>query len=725
LGHQPGSTGTATITGPGSRWTSNYSLNVGYSGAGQLRVEAGGQVSTPVGYLGANPGSTVTATITGPGSTWTASKELYVGNSGSGALTVEDGGHVSSETLYASLGDLHGNGTIAATIGAVLDADLQFNAAHPAQDVLEFGEGGTLTVTAGGGYLGAGFKGLGSLTISEGVAVSGTAGYLGHNAGSTGTATITDPGSRWAISHSFLVGYSGSGALQVKAGGQVSNIYGYLGFADGSMGTATITGAGSKWANSDELYVGRAGSGSLHVEAGGQVNNTTGYLGYNAGTTGSATITGPGSKWTNVTELYVGRDGSGSLTVEDGGHVSAGTLYASLGDLHGDGTIESTRGAVLDADLQFNAASPVQAAVGFGAGGILTVTAAGGSLGAGYKGLGSLTVSEGAAVSSSFGYLGYNTGSTGTATITGAGSKWTNSTGLYVGNSGSGALRVEAGGQVSNSTNYLGFNSDSTGTATITGAGSKWANSTLYVGNSGNGQLRVGAGGLVSGSTSYMGYNGGSAGEATIIGAEAKWTNSGNLFVGRTGSGALTVAAGGLVSVRGRLTIDSNGGGESFVNISSGGMLALWGDADDSLTQFLGLVAGTDAIRYWSAGLAEWAPLTAATLGVDYTLQYQNAGDLTGYTLLTVLAPGPPGDFNFDGQVDGADLLAWQRGDSPTPGSSADLATWRASYGLGATTPAAAAVPEPEALALVGLAAANALLRRRSPRGRSRSRTMG
>jgi hypothetical protein len=75
-----------------------------------------------------------------------------------------------------------------------------------------------------------------------------------------------------------------------------------------------------------------------------------------------------------------------------------------------------------------------------------------------------------------------------------------------------------------------------------------------------------------------------------------------------------------------------------------------------------------------------------------------------------------PGDFNYDNRVDGADLLAWQRGDSPTPLSPDDLATWRANFGLVATTPATTAVPEPGACALAGLALASLLLTHRSPR---------
>ena len=38
-------------------------------------------------------------------------------------------------------------------------------------------------------------------------------------------------------------------------------------------------------------------------------------------------------------------------------------------------------------------------------------------------------------------------------------------------------------------------------------------------------------------------------------------------------------------------------------------------------------------------------------------------------------------DFDLNGEVNGADFLAWQRGDSPYPLSQADLAIWEENYG--------------------------------------------
>ena len=104
----------------------------------------------------------------------------------------------------------------------------------------------------------------------------------------------------------------------------------------------------------------------------------------------------------------------------------------------------------------------------------------------------------------------------------------------------------------------------------------------------------------------------------------------------------MNITDGGLVSVRRSLTIDHNGDGDSFVNMSSGGMLALKGNADNSLTAFLGLINGSDAIRYWDDSISDWDNITNATYGDDYTLEYLSTGNLAGYTMLTVTAVPEP-----------------------------------------------------------------------------------
>ncbi len=66
---------------------------------------------------------------------------------------------------------------------------------------------------------------------------------------------------------------------------------------------------------------------------------------------------------------------------------------------------------------------------------------------------------------------------------------------------------------------------------------------------------------------------------------------------------------------------------------------------------------------------------------------------------------GQPGDFDNDGDVDGADFLAWQRGDSPNPFTTGDLENWQDNYGMGGGLAAATAVPELRSVQLCLLAA--------------------
>ena len=67
-----------------------------------------------------------------------------------------------------------------------------------------------------------------------------------------------------------------------------------------------------------------------------------------------------------------------------------------------------------------------------------------------------------------------------------------------------------------------------------------------------------------------------------------------------------------------------------------------------------------------------------------------------------------PGDFDLDYDVDGADVLLWQRGGSPNPLSGSDLTKWTTNFGtiIPPATTAATTIPEPNTgiLLLLGLA---------------------
>ena len=451
------------------------------------------------------------------------------------------------------------------------------------------------------------------------------------------------------------------------------------------------------WFVGGRLSVGRAPAffGRMTVDGGSDVDDTEGSIGGNGG----VTIKGLGSSWTNSGSLYVGEYGSGTLTVQQGGSVS--NSYGRIGYESGsDGTV------TIDGGSSWTNSS---------------------GLYVGYKGSGELTVQNDGSVSNTDGYVGYH-GCYSTGTVTVDGSSWSNSEDLYVGWRGDGALTVKNSGSVSNTYGYIGYYSGELthGTGIVTVDDSSWTDrAELSVGHYGSGTLVVRNGGSVSNTTgkigwsSYYGY--GPDGTVTVDGTDSSWTNSEDLYVGYHGPGTLTITDGGLVSVAETLTIDSLAHDDSFINMSTGGMLALYGEADDSLTAFLNLISGTDAINYWDTTISDWDDITGATRDIDYTLDYIDdvSKALYGYTLLTVETVSTfTADFDFDGDVDGSDFLAWQRGGSPRPSSAGDLGLWEDQFGTIEAPSMSTAVPEPDSLVLL-LAAAIFGLRAKGQSNRS------
>jgi T5SS/PEP-CTERM-associated repeat protein len=136
----------------------------------------------------------------------------------------------------------------------------------------------------------------------------------------------------------------------------------------------------------------------------------------------------------------------------------------------------------------------------------------------------------------------------------------------------------------------------------VKGDGSEWANTNmLNIGYNGNGKLGVSGGGMASCGFSYIGYSTGSTGLVTVDGTDSTWT------------------------------ID----GDGFINMASGGVLAVNGWNGGTPGGFLEIVRGANAIRYWNHAAGEWVGIFTATHGRQYTLT-QGTGDLAGYTLLTV-----------------------------------------------------------------------------------------
>ena len=76
---------------------------------------------------------------------------------------------------------------------------------------------------------------------------------------------------------------------------------------------------------------------------------------------------------------------------------------------------------------------------------------------------------------------------------------------------------------------------------------------------------------------------------------------------------------------------------------------------------------------------------------------YNRALSPSEIATLAMSTTSKPGDFDGDGDVDGADFLVWQRGLGTTH-DAGDLADWRANFG---SVPSIGVVPEPSAAALM------------------------
>jgi len=638
--------GSGAVTVDGAALSCTSGLTVGRYGTAELLVTGGGAVHSAHCYIGKWSGSAGTVTVNGAGSTWTNTGMLRLGEQGNGALRITAGGavtihkdiligggagtiHLDGGTLTTGgfLGrfdDLSGTGTLH-THGLVTDDDLVFDATHgPSQSfVIDDNPGQNITVhleVDGGGTLGAGFSSAGTMIVSDGIAVASTAGYIGYKEGAVGSATVAGPGSTWT-SGDLRVGYRGSGTLKVSAGGGVSSNESCIGSYAGSTGAAEVKGQGSTWTNSGDLWIGSSGSGTLSITDGGIV-----------------TVQGR-------TQLSRFKDSSGAIHFDDG-TLTTGSLLAAADDLSGRGTIYA-HGFVSDVDLVFDAAHGMRQtfAISNSPGQDIAVhldVDGSADMGAAFGGQGTMAIRDGVTVASAEGYIAYASGSTGTVTVDGPGSRWTASGPLYVGRGGDGTLEITGGGAAHSNGARVGQEYRSTGTVTVDGAGSQWISGTgmLHIGYDGAGTLAVTNGGTVRSMGGLVAGRHYGTGVVVVDGAGSTWAISFALLVGTMGDGTLTITGGGLVSVDGTLHLGPYGMfGDGVVNMASGGMLALFGRADGSLAEFLNLVEGTDAIRYWNETIADWDDITNATPGEEYYLHYRTAGDLAGYTVLTVPEP--------------------------------------------------------------------------------------
>ena len=166
-----------------------------------------------------------------------------------------------------------------------------------------------------------------------------------------------------------------------------------------------------------------------------------------------------------------------------------------------------------------------------------------------------LTISNGALVETRTAYIGgfHFLSSNNEAVVTGAGSRWSNSSGLSLGVISTGnRLVISNGGRVSSGGSLVGVADPldaSNNTAVVTGAGSTWNNQAgLDIGYLGNScRMVISNAAFVDNALGRIG-RGGSDCEVVVTGPGSVWSNRTSLTVGESGSRArLVVTNGGAV----------------------------------------------------------------------------------------------------------------------------------------------------------------------------------
>jgi T5SS/PEP-CTERM-associated repeat protein len=299
--------------------------------------------------------------------------------------------------------------------------------------------------------------------------------------------------------------------------------------------------------------------------------------------------------------------------------------------------------------------------------------------------------------------------------VTGADSNWSIGS-LEVGTSGHGTLDIINGGSVSNTAGYVGKNASGVGQVTVDGAGSTWSTTgDLTIGNNsstGNvSSVIVSRGGAVSAGGILLVEQSGavkSYGNATIV---ASVINRGYVSPGVVTAdpsmlvlpGRLHVDGSFLQSAAGTLTIHLGGATPvaQYDQLQVSGPVNLNGTLSVALVNsFVPSVGNAFDILDWATLSGTFSTIQLPSLAAGLTW---NTSQLYTTGTLSVVSIGLPGDFNHNGVVDAVDYVVWRKGLGTTYSQSV-YNIWRAHFGQTAGSGTSAivnAVPEPAALVLL------------------------
>ena len=282
---------------------------------------------------------------------------------------------------------------------------------------------------------------------------------------------------------------------------------------------------------------------------------------------------------------------------------------------------------------------------------------------------GTLTIDAGGSVDNIGAYIGNNTGSAGTLTVSGrsgggTASTWRSAGPVYIGvqSGSSGMLRLLAGGFAQSESASIGADNGSIGEVLVSGLGSTWNLATpnsFQIGTFGKGTLRVDDGGAVRSGQALVGSGPGSEGSVIVSGLASVWHVFNNIYVGFEGLGDLRVLEGATARTVGSsapgaaatIYIGNQAGGVGTVTVSSTTANISTLTASDRIE--IGS-AGTGTLNIAKGGLAVATSDTWLTVSSTATGTLNLIGDASGRGVLetgSVIKGAGNATFTLDGGV--------------------------------------------------------------------------
>jgi T5SS/PEP-CTERM-associated repeat protein len=353
-------------------------FRVGSSTVGTLSITGG----TPLAVTGGNAivgdGATGVGIVqmTGLGSNLStvSPNDVTIGNNGTGSVTLAQlaqlivGDDLFLGTVFTSAGDLFvdglgtlvdvgdsmivggfGNGQVQITAGGRIDLDDSIFGQSVGSDgrVTVTGNGSTLAQT---NSMTIGEGGYGELRVLDlGKAVT-TNVAVGNAATGSGLAVVSGAGTTWTVAGFVNLVVGGLATLNVLDAGRMS-MTGALRMATlaGSESDVVVSDANSLLAIGTTVIVGEQGFATLEVRNGGRLTSSNGIIGDNTNSRGQVLVEGNGSLWKITGSLAISDPGEGQLSIADGGQVTASSSVsiAAAGRLAMSGGRLETGGAGL------------------------------------------------------------------------------------------------------------------------------------------------------------------------------------------------------------------------------------------------------------------------------------------------------------------------------------------------------------------------------------------